>query len=126
VIPTPPTTTSVPEDDIRKPFLLHATSYLPFSAPTASEWTAYQAEPNVLITVNPLEWWKISSYKYPILSQLAKAYLAIPASQASTERLFSLAGLCISDRRTLLEPSVVENLLLLSSHVKHINCECCL
>jgi hypothetical protein len=39
-----------------------------------------------------LSWWKIHESDYPILSRIAAQYLAIPASQACTERSFSLAG----------------------------------
>jgi hypothetical protein len=41
---------------------------------------------------NPLEWWKFNEKLYPHLAQLAKEYLAIPASSATVERLFSRAG----------------------------------
>jgi hypothetical protein len=42
---------------------------------------------------NPLEWWRSNERYYPHLAQLAKIYLAIPASSATVERLFSCAGL---------------------------------
>ena len=39
-------------------------------------------------------WWKENSARYPLLSQLARKYLCIPA--ASSERSFSTAGLIIT------------------------------
>jgi hypothetical protein len=91
------------------------------------EWDEYNKLPNIPLGCDPLQWWKANEDQYPVLSKLARAYLAIPAAQASTERLFSLSGLCVTDRRTRLDPSVVEDLVLLSHHTKGLckNCHCC-
>jgi hypothetical protein len=36
-----------------------------------------------------LAWWKSQSETYPNLSKMARVYLAVPATSASSERLFS-------------------------------------
>ena len=41
---------------------------------------------------NPLDWWKIHSNQFPHLAKMARQFLAMPASSASPERLFSAAG----------------------------------
>src|SRR6266498_578753 len=46
-----------------------------------------------------LVWWKFHEKDYPILSQIAKDYLAI---QATSERAFSISGLTISKTRNRL------------------------
>src|SRR5271154_2115245 len=38
-----------------------------------------------------LAWWRNNEVNYPIIGMLARKYLAVPASQASTERSFSTA-----------------------------------
>ncbi len=58
----------------------------------------------------PFKWWASQESRFPILSQLAKKYLAIPATSASSERLFSDAGNIITVRRTNLLPSTFEHL----------------
>lgn len=45
------------------------------------------------------------------IAKLAKGYLAIPASQASCERLFSITKNDITENRTSLKPDIVESLL---------------
>ena len=41
---------------------------------------------------NPLMYWKINSNKFPLLSNLARKHLAIPATSVPVKRLFSIAG----------------------------------
>ena len=41
---------------------------------------------------SPLEFWKINETKYPLLAALAKKLLWVPASSASAERMFIIAG----------------------------------
>lgn len=59
----------------------------------------------------PFKWWASQSSRFPILSQLAKKYLAIPASSAASERLFSDAGNVMTARRINLLPSTFEHLI---------------
>lgn len=47
----------------------------------------------------PLEFWKANHAKFPLLANLAKKYLGIPASSASVERMFSICGHIFSLRR---------------------------
>ena len=36
--------------------------------------------------------WDLNSNKFPVLSKMAQIYLALPASSAPVERLFSVGG----------------------------------
>ena len=51
-----------------------------------------------------LSWWKKHSCMYPQLSRLASALLSIPASSATSERIFSETGRILEARRQLLNP----------------------
>jgi len=62
---------------------------------------------------DPLLWWKANQSQFPNLANLAKTYLAIPASQASCEKLFSIAKNDITETRTSMLPDLVESLLFL-------------
>lgn len=60
---------------------------------------------------DPLLWWKLHESEFPRLSQLARKFLAVPASQASTERLFSTGKAIIAPYRCSLDPETVEILV---------------
>ena len=62
---------------------------------------------------NPLDWWKKWGSKFPNLAQLARRYLAMPATSAPVERLFSVAGLVATAKRSRLAPSTVSLLVFL-------------
>jgi hypothetical protein len=44
-----------------------------------------------------LSWWKTNSDKYPVLSLMARDFLAIPLSTVSSESAFSLSGSILGD-----------------------------
>lgn len=49
-----------------------------------------------------LNWWKLNSSKYPLLSSLAKRYLSTPATSIPAERFFSASGLTVNQQRACL------------------------
>ncbi len=64
---------------------------------------------------NPLLFWKEREILLPNLSKLAKKIFCIPASSAAVERAFSSAGVVISQRRTNINPSMVNDIILVRS-----------
>jgi hypothetical protein len=62
---------------------------------------------------NILMWWKVHAVRFPYLSRLARRYLAMPATRASVERLFSVAGQVVTAKRARLDPSTVTLLVFL-------------
>ena len=63
---------------------------------------------------NPLLWWKNRAETFPRLSKLARYYLAIQATSAPSERVFSLANMIISRLRTRLDPETAGALVFLN------------
>jgi hypothetical protein len=61
----------------------------------------------------PLLWWKKHAVRFPVLAVLARQWLAIPATSAPSERVFSHAGLTIANDRASLLPENAELLILL-------------
>jgi len=46
-----------------------------------------------------LKWWRAHQADFPLLAQMARDYLAIPVSSASSERLFSACGNILTSHR---------------------------
>jgi len=63
-----------------------------------------------------LDFWSKQTLRFPYLSKLARQVLAIPASSASSERSFSIAGRVIEERRSCLDGSTVDAILFLNNH----------
>ena len=61
----------------------------------------------------PLSWWKENCNRFPMVAALARQMLAIPATSAQSERLFSKAGQIVTDRRSSLGSDNVGLLLFL-------------
>ena len=80
---------------------------------SASEIDRYLLEPQINHNLHPLLWWKTHADKYKRLAELAKMYLSIPATSASSERTFSSAGNIVSTKRTGLLPENVDLLVFL-------------
>ena len=60
---------------------------------------------------NVIAWWKKNSDAYPILSLMARDFLAIPVSTVSSESVFSAAGRILGEHRTSLSPETLEALI---------------
>ena len=60
-----------------------------------------------------LEWWNKWSLAYPKISLLAKWLLGIPASSATSERVFSASGRVLEERRQNLNGDIVNDILFL-------------
>lgn len=62
---------------------------------------------------NPSAWWQLKQQQYPLLAGVALKVLAIPATSAPSERVFSVAGLTIAKERSRLDPANAGELIFL-------------
>ena len=60
-----------------------------------------------------LTFWKLNERRLPILSAIAKRILVIQASSAESERHFSTGGMIVNEKRSRLNESSVESLIVL-------------
>ncbi|XP_046804672.1 uncharacterized protein LOC124419407 [Lucilia cuprina] len=58
-----------------------------------------------------LEWWQKNEEMFPNIALLANFCFGIPATSASSEEAFSVAGACITAKRSRLNPSTVKRQL---------------
>ena len=81
----------------------------PSSVNGETELNAYIRMQQVTNDTDPLMWWKQHQEEFPRLARMARQYLAVPASSASPERLFSSVGLVKSDLRgRLLDTTLID------------------
>ena len=65
---------------------------------------------------NPIQWWKVNQFRFPLLSKCARYYLHIPATSVASERIFSLAGNIVTKKRSRLSTDNVNKLIFLHNH----------
>ena len=65
------------------------------------------------VVQNPLDWWRSHEKLYPCLSRYARRVLAIPATSAPSERVFSVAGQTATKKRNRLTGHAVTLLVWL-------------
>lgn len=81
-----------------------------------NEFYQYISEKQQNAETDPLAWWKVNAHRYPVLSNFARRYLQIPATSASSERLFSTFGNIYSQKRMSLNSETAEAILFLNKN----------
>eukprot|EP00590_Aulacoseira_subarctica_P000055 CAMPEP_0172438218 /NCGR_PEP_ID=MMETSP1064-20121228/72685_1 /TAXON_ID=202472 /ORGANISM="Aulacoseira subarctica , Strain CCAP 1002/5" /LENGTH=198 /DNA_ID=CAMNT_0013186761 /DNA_START=546 /DNA_END=1139 /DNA_ORIENTATION=- len=71
----------------------------------------------------PLEWWRVNHTNYPNIWKLAERILAIPATSAPSERVFSSAAKIVDKKRVRLKPYNVDSLVFLKGNEEHVDWE---
>ena len=74
---------------------------------TQNEAALYIREKTVERKYLPLEWWKLYSHHFPVLSEMAKDILAIPIASVDVERCFSKARDILPYRRNRLAAGTI-------------------
>ena len=97
-------------------FLIGASSSGSPQTPESDEVTRYKAEPAVLDSEDPLKWWKKNEERFPVLAQVCKSILSIPATSTPSECRFSAAGLICSKNRASLSREHVDMLCFLNKN----------
>jgi len=77
------------------------------------EMDVYFREPTISRDDDMLTWRSRNASRFPLMSKLAKKYLAPPPSSVASERLFSTAGDVLTDNRNRLLPERAEELIFL-------------
>lgn len=88
--------------------------------PTQSEADKYLEMPDLPMHTDILKWWASQEKEdgFPQLAVMARQYLGVPATSASAERLFSIAGRVFDDMRQGMGDDILELLMW-----ARINCE---
>ena len=76
-----------------------------------SEWQLYLELPANPMNTDPLEWWAANEINFPVLIVMAMQYLGVPATSASADSLFSLAGHAFNDFSHSMKEEMLEILM---------------
>ena len=86
-----------------------------------AELKRYLSYPMLKRDSDPLAWWiGTGMVSYPNLFRIAMKHLIIPATSVPSERVFSLAGQIITERRNRLDPDMANMLIMLHQNVDMI------
>ena len=65
-----------------------------------------------------LQWWKVNTLEFPIMSRIARDYLAIPLLEIDVERLFSLGRDLIGIQRHCLKVETMKALIFIRNRYR--------
>ena len=78
------------------------------------EFKSFEAERKLDPNEDPFTWWMNRKAKFPLLSQIARKYLAVMGTSIPAERLFSQLGRVLEKRRLRMKDSLFSSLMFLS------------
>ena len=67
----------------------------------------------------PLKWWAGKQSRFLNVAKLARKYLAVQASSAASERLFSVGGNTITKKRNRLSGEMAADIIFLHETLKN-------
>ncbi|KAK3251358.1 hypothetical protein CYMTET_39299 [Cymbomonas tetramitiformis] len=73
------------------------------------EFNSYLAYPDAPADTEVLSWWKAHGGKLPVMSKMARQFLAVPAFTAGVERAFSRVSFMHSDLRKNLSKGTIQH-----------------
>ena len=73
----------------------------------------YKAEHSAELDCDILKWWQSRKLAYPLMSKLVQKRFSMVATSVPSERLFSVAGNVINNRRSSLLPENADKLIFL-------------
>jgi hypothetical protein len=87
--------------------------YISHSIYQEPEWKRWLVEPRPGPATDILKYWAAKQYQYPIIAAIARDHLAIPATSAPSEQVFSNGADIITKKRNRLSPETLRYLLCL-------------
>ena len=76
-------------------------------------YTNFYIDASIKKDLDVLQWWQRHQSDFPLLAKMVKKLYCIPASSASSERVFNTAGRTYDERRSNLKPECADSLILL-------------
>ena len=107
------------EEETAMSFLLGATSTQSTEEDNSGkgEFERFKKEPQLHHDENALVWWKTNQERFPVIANVARQLLCVPATSVPSERIFSTAGLIVSNLRSSLKPENTDMLIFLNKNL---------
>ena len=92
--------------------------------PVMKEWALYRNENQVGCACmkdlgGPRKWWASKEESYPTLAKLSRKYLAVQGSSAPLERLLSVGGSAITEKRNKMDGDMASDIIFLHENMKN-------
>lgn len=82
-----------------------------------AEMDSYKAERKLKSDRCPFEWWRERKENYPLMSRLARKYLALQATSTPAERVMSALGFVLNKQRQAMKSELFSEIMFLSDCV---------
>ncbi|GES85923.1 zinc finger BED domain-containing protein 1-like [Rhizophagus clarus] len=113
--------TSIQDDDKSQEYDSIFASFKMPASKEINEITEYFSLKKINFESDPLVWWHGQEENFPILSKIAKKYLAVYACSTSSERLFSDAGNLLTAKRNRMSPKFFKKIMFLKRNGIHVD-----
>ena len=81
------------------------------------ELDKYIKERKLKSDADPFEWWRNRRFEYPLMSKLARKYLAVQGTSTPAERVISRLGAVLTKRRQSLTGELFSKMMFLSDTI---------
>ena len=81
------------------------------------ELERYRKEPKLRADACPFLWWRNRGTEYPLMSRLARKYLAVSGTSTPSERVISRLGLVLTKKRLSMRGDFFSKVMFLSDIV---------
>ncbi|GET01179.1 zinc finger BED domain-containing protein 1-like [Rhizophagus clarus] len=113
--------TSIQDDDESQEYDSIFANFKTPASKEINEITKYLSLKKINFESDPLVWWHEQEENFPILSKIAKKYLAVYACSTSSERLFSDAGNLLTAKRNRISPKFFKKIMFLKRNGIHVD-----
>jgi len=83
----------------------------------------YLQYPILDIDKSPLQWWNLETSRIPLLSFVACKYLSVCVTSVPSERVFSIGGNVVRNKRNYIKPHKINQLIFLASNLSKQLCK---
>ena len=83
-----------------------------------AEFDRFKREPQLHHDECALLWWKSNQERFPVISKVARQLLCVLATSVPSERIFSTAGLVVSNLRSSLKSENTDMLIFLNKNLQ--------